>query len=364
MPATARVHRRDQLHPRRKGDVGVGPRDADHPRLQRLAQRIEHAALEFRKFVEEQHAEMRKADLAGLHLQPPARQRRHRRAVMRAAKGPIAGQAPAGQGSGDGLHHRYLQRLHRVQWRQYSRQARCHQRLAGARWADHQQVMTTCRCDFQRALGDFLPLDLAQVGPVRRGFDIARGWCGEQAMALEMVDERQQVGCRKHLHRSSPSGLRSLRRGTDQPPALARGIERGEQHARRRRNPTVQPQFADDDIVRERLDIDHGHGAEQRQRDRKIEVRSFLRQIGRRQVDDDALGRQREAQRGDRAAHPFAAFRDRLVAQPDDDEVRQAGNELHLHLDAPRLQPEIGHRLDDRHHVIPLRCHAGVTHGA
>ena len=64
MAAAARVHRRDQLHPRRKGDVGVGAGDVDLAGLERLAQRIEHRALEFGQFVEEQHAEMGEADLA------------------------------------------------------------------------------------------------------------------------------------------------------------------------------------------------------------------------------------------------------------------------------------------------------------
>ena len=85
MPAAARVHRRDQLDARREGDVRVGARDADRPGLERLAQRIEHRALEFGQFVEEQHAEMRQADLARPHAQPAADQRRHRRRMMRRA---------------------------------------------------------------------------------------------------------------------------------------------------------------------------------------------------------------------------------------------------------------------------------------
>ena len=47
MAAAARVHRRDQLHARRKGHVGVGARDADRAGLERLPERIEHRALEF-----------------------------------------------------------------------------------------------------------------------------------------------------------------------------------------------------------------------------------------------------------------------------------------------------------------------------
>lgn len=49
--AAAGVHRRDQLHAGGKRDVGVGAGDIDLPRLQRLAQRIEHRALELGQFV-------------------------------------------------------------------------------------------------------------------------------------------------------------------------------------------------------------------------------------------------------------------------------------------------------------------------
>ena len=73
MAAAARVHRRDQLDPRREGDMGVGAGDADVAGLERLAKRIEHRALEFGQLVEEQDAEVRKADLA--RAGPEARRR-------------------------------------------------------------------------------------------------------------------------------------------------------------------------------------------------------------------------------------------------------------------------------------------------
>ena len=72
MAAATRVHCRDKLNARRECHVGIGPGDIDLPGFKRLTQRIEHRALEFRKLVEEQHAQMRKADLAGADLQPSA----------------------------------------------------------------------------------------------------------------------------------------------------------------------------------------------------------------------------------------------------------------------------------------------------
>src|SRR3546814_11301477 len=86
--AAARVHRHDQLHPRRKGDMGIGPRDADLARLQRLAQAVEYAALELGQLVEEQHAEMREADLARPHPDAAADQPGHPPRMVRGAELP------------------------------------------------------------------------------------------------------------------------------------------------------------------------------------------------------------------------------------------------------------------------------------
>ena len=47
--ASARVHRGDQLEARRIGDVVIGARHHGLARLQRLAQRFQHARLEFRQ---------------------------------------------------------------------------------------------------------------------------------------------------------------------------------------------------------------------------------------------------------------------------------------------------------------------------
>ena len=49
--------------------MGIGPRHADAPGFERLAQGIEHGPLELGQFVEEQHPQVGKADLAGANLQ-------------------------------------------------------------------------------------------------------------------------------------------------------------------------------------------------------------------------------------------------------------------------------------------------------
>jgi hypothetical protein len=53
---------------------------------------------------------------------------------------------------------------------------------------------------------------------------------------------------------------------------------------------------------------------------------------------------------GQRGAHPLAAFRHRLVAEPDDGEADKARGDMDLHVD--------GHRLDALEgHGGHMRCH-------
>jgi hypothetical protein len=73
-------------------------------------------------------------------------------------------------------------------------------------------------------------------------------------------------------------------------------------------------------------------------------VAAFLGKIGGREIDADALRRQRQPQRAQGRPHPFAALADRLVGQADDREGEIAGRHQHLHIDAQDLGPLEGHR--------------------
>ena len=87
-PAFAGVHGGHQLEARGIGDVMVGPRHDSRPRLHGLAQAFEHARLELRQFVEEQHAVMGERHLARPRPLAAAHQSRHGGGVMRGAEGP------------------------------------------------------------------------------------------------------------------------------------------------------------------------------------------------------------------------------------------------------------------------------------
>ena len=64
----------------------IGARDANHAGFKRLAKAVQDAALKFREFVKEQHAQMRQADLARTDLEPAADQRSHRGRMVRGAE--------------------------------------------------------------------------------------------------------------------------------------------------------------------------------------------------------------------------------------------------------------------------------------
>ena len=75
-------------------------------------------------------------------------------------------------------------------------------------------------------------------------------------------------------------------------------------------------------------------------------MRAFLGQISRRQIDDNATRRQRQADGVQRRLHPLPAFLHRLVGQADGEEAGNPPRYLHLHIDAPRLEPQKRDRAD------------------
>jgi hypothetical protein len=64
---------------------------------------------------------------------------------------------------------------------------------------------------------------------------------------------------------------------------------------------------------------------------------AFLRQIGGREIDGDALRRQRETGGDQRRAHALARFGYGLVRKTDDVEGGKARRDLHLHVDRARF---------------------------
>lgn len=138
--AAARVHRGDELKARRIGDAVVGAGDRDLAGFDRLPERIEHLRLEFGKLVEEEHAAMRKRNLAGLRAQAAADHRGHARGMMRIAERPLVGERAVLDRARDRGDHRNLEQLRGRQRRQDRGQARGEHRLSRTRRPDHQHV--------------------------------------------------------------------------------------------------------------------------------------------------------------------------------------------------------------------------------
>src|SRR5205807_3168150 len=120
--------------------VGIGAGDADAAGFERLAERIQYRPLELRKLVEEQHAEVREADLARTNAQAPADQRRHRGAMMRRSERPATADLAPAELARDRGDHRYFERFAWLERRQDARKASGEQRLARAGRAAHQQI--------------------------------------------------------------------------------------------------------------------------------------------------------------------------------------------------------------------------------
>ena len=132
-------------------------------------------------------------------------------------------------------------------------------------------------------------------------------------------------------------------------------MDRRRQHTGDAGDGAVEAEFAQRREARQLVRRQYAHGAEHGERDRQIEMAAFLQDVGRRQVDDDALGRQPQADGAERAAHALAAFADGLVWQADDDDADGARQDLHLHVDLQHLDALEGHRLDPRDHGFVRR---------
>ena len=83
--------------------------------------------------------------------------------------------------------------------------------------------------------------------------------------------------------------------------------------------------------------VDHAGGGQDADGDGQVETAGFLGQVGRRQVDRDALVvREAEAAVLQRGAHAFTRLLDLGVGQPHQREAGQAVGQLHFHVHRQR----------------------------
>ena len=173
---------------------------------------------------------------------------------------------------------RDLERLLEAGRRQDPGQATGEHRLAGARRADHEQVVAARRGDLERPLGVLLAADVGEVGPLgARAGGVRRRRLrriGRPATVQEVGEPRQR-GDAGDLDPLDQCRLGSVRLG-DQEPGVARpaGAQRGVQRSPDRPQLSAQGQLAGERVALERLGGHLAAGGEQPDRDREIEARA------------------------------------------------------------------------------------------
>ena len=115
------------------------------------------------------------------------------------------------------------------------------------------------RRNLKRALGGFLAFYLFEIRPKCGLLDCSRCGRSKQAVPFEVIDQGEHVGRGDHVDLARPGRFGTLGRGADQPLAFAQGMDCGEQHAGRGGDTAIEPKLADDDVIGQRLGIDHAH---------------------------------------------------------------------------------------------------------
>jgi len=275
--------------------------------------------------------------------------------AVRVAEGAAAAELAFAEIARQRAHHRGFQRLLRFQGRQDAGQARRQHRLARAGRADHQEVVAARRRHFEHALGALLALDLGKVGIARAILGDQRLRRAELLLAAQVVDQgeqRRRGDDRRPLTsiggicgvEAAPRGLAAAYRGADHAAPCRAGGDCRRQHAGNAAERAVERQLAQHDVARDGFARHHAHGREKAEGDRQVVVAALLGEVGRREVDGDALRRQGKAEGAESSAHALAAFAHRLVCQADHDEGKLARRHQHLHV--------------DRQHVDALESHA------
>ena len=333
-----------------------------HTIFERLAQGFEGIAAELRQLVQEQHAVVGQADLAGACVGASADEAGHRRAVVGHTEGPGGHQPRTGrQLPGDGVDARGLQGLLEGQRGQNSRQAPGQHGLAGARYADHEHVVPSGRSDLQRAPCAQLALHLAEIHrAVARLQDFLIGSLGlgrNGFPALEVLHHLPQAPRRIHADALDAGHLLSVARGQDDllNPLLAGADDHG-QRAPHRLQAAVQGQFAQHQRARQLPVVQLARGHQDAHRHRQVKGRAFLLHVGGRKVHRQPCHRHGKAAVDNRCAHPVTAFLHRRIRQADNLQRRQPVGRINLHLHRkaadtaqPISQRSCQHRGTSRH---------------
>jgi hypothetical protein len=212
------------------------------------------------------------------------------------------------------------------------------------------------RRDLERTTGPLVPTHLGKVGERSLG-------CGgpirlplppEVRLAAQVGDGFGEVAHGDRLDARERGFGGRIDRTQQLVDCGASGSLRDREHAADTAQPPVEAQLAHGSVVGEALGGDLTRRSEDRERDRQVEGRPFLPQLRRREVDRDAAVRPIELCGGDAAPDSVLRLLHRAVDEPDDGEAGNASLDVHLDVDAPRLETDEGVRDRVREHVATL----------
>ena len=331
MSAWAGIHGRYELEARRKFGLAGGSRNRDLPRLDRLAQYLEDAAVELGQFVEKQHAVMGQGDFAGSRYRTAANQGYRRSRMVRRAEGSAHPVVDAAAESGHRAHRGQFQCFVFGELGQDAGQTAGEHGLAGSRRTDHEQVVRAGCGDFQRAPGQRLAAHFAEVRAVAGG-GTALGALGDGqfAASAQVRAHFEQGACAAHVDVADEGGLGGVVTRHDDAATGARRAHHRRQHAVHRAQLAGQCQFAEKFETLQGIARNAAIGGKDAERDRQVETAAVLGQVGWRQTHRDLALRIVELAIEDRRAHAVAGFAHGRLRQTHDGGARQAAGQVHL----------------------------------
>ena len=342
--AGARVHGGHQLKAGRKSGLARRARDGDAAGFHRLTQGFECRARELGHLVEEQHAAVGQRDFTRPGRRPAARQRHRAGRVVRRAHRPLAERQRVAGMRLQALQGRGGQGFVFAHGRQQPGQALGQHRLARARRAHQQQAVAAGRGDLQRTFGGGLASHVLQVRAWRHQRQRPGQGHGQRhggVAGLQGGHHFEQRARPAHLQPRHACGLAGAALGQHQGAAAALAVRRQGQRQRAAHGPQFagQRQFARELAGSQPRGVDGVHGRQDAQRDGQVEAPRLLGQIGRSQVDGDALvHRESETALLQRGANALARFLDFDVGQAHQHEAGQAVGQLHLDVHLGRHQ--------------------------
>ena len=241
----------------------------------------------------------------------------------------------------------HFQRLVDAEARQDARQRLGDERLARARRAGHQRVVPAGGADFHRPLDVLLAHDVGEVGGVDRlglegglYIDFNRR---ERFHFGQMADELGQIAHRVNVDVGHQRRLGGILGGHEHAldPFIA-GHGRQRQHALGVAGRAVQRKLAEEERAVEQVVPHLRRGGQHADGDGQVIGRAFLAQIGRGQVDGDAMEREGEAAVLDGGVDPVAALAHGGVGQAHQGEVRCPIDDVHFDVDEFGVQADDG----------------------